>query len=758
VYNSIFFSFAIDRGGASGEGDEAGPADQATFASSNADLVGVQRVALTDPEGLYTLATALVDYRGTRVVAQSIIPGILQGEQLSSLVYGSVDGGNKMVWNETFHERLKTAADALHVKESVVVDGAGAEHRLCAPVECKGILGSDNRMYLLDVVRVAPADPSYTGDQRAGGGFLRWELVDHFVRARAAAAADAAPPGAPPPPPLALNPNVLPHAGADGARARPWRLAGTDTEADEALVRACAASVHEAAIPALVARFRALAASPVDGAQLVRAMHAEGVNCRHLGALHAAAAHVPYVQLLAEREMLARGCKHLLRAGLAATGQAHLAAAIAHFLNCLLGRVSPPGGGGRGAGKTKRKGSGLRGAGAADGAGPLVALGSDTLWAALAAEVQARFGFALGERTAALKRADRLPLLRAVAQRAGLQLLARAYDLGAGQPLGPEDVQGLRPVVKGTLHAAPDAQALVAAGKALLQAGSPASAQDALHEALQQLHQTCGPLHEQTAECYAALAMANYHARDALNALACQQKAVVILERLLGWDHPDVALGYGNLALFSHALQEHRRAVLYIRRAEQLLLVVCGPRHPDVAALYINAAMVYLDLGRLKPALRYLHASLTISESVLGEGHLQSAQCLHATAVALSMMAAPSLAVKNEQVPLPCCSAPRYNATPRVPLRAGTDPRWGGRAQRCLDILRAHLPAEDPRVTESSDWARTFAARAKMHAQQAQPAAPLGAAPAGAAAEPGGAETLKPIVFGPGGRTAPAQR
>ena len=39
----------------------------------------------------------------------------------------------------------------------------------------------------------------------------------------------------------------------------------------------------------------------------------------------------------------------------------------------------------------------------------------------------------------------------------------------------------------------------------------------------------------------------------------------------------------------------------------------------QVAALYINTAMVHLDLHHTKTALRYLHASLRIYESVLGE-------------------------------------------------------------------------------------------------------------------------------------------
>ena len=105
VFNSIFFSYAVPAkeaagGGVGSGGGEAGRvaeggegsggggggaragsddlADQPSYASSNQDLNGVRLMSATDTEGLYTLATAVVDYRGFRVVAQSIIPGILQ--------------------------------------------------------------------------------------------------------------------------------------------------------------------------------------------------------------------------------------------------------------------------------------------------------------------------------------------------------------------------------------------------------------------------------------------------------------------------------------------------------------------------------------------------------------------------------------------------------------------------------------------------------------------------------------------------------
>ncbi|KAJ4978102.1 hypothetical protein NE237_008882 [Protea cynaroides] len=158
--------------------------EQATYASANNDLRGTKAYQEANVPGLYNLAMTIVDYRGHRVVAQSIIPGILQGDKSDSLLYGSVDNGKKICWNEAFHSKVLEAAKCLHLKEHMVLDGSGNNIKLAAPVECKGIVGSDDRHYILDLMRVTPRDANYTGP---GSRFcvLRPELVAAFCQAEA---------------------------------------------------------------------------------------------------------------------------------------------------------------------------------------------------------------------------------------------------------------------------------------------------------------------------------------------------------------------------------------------------------------------------------------------------------------------------------------------------------------------------------------------------------------------------------------------
>lgn len=71
------------------------------------DLQGVKALNSLDIDGLYTLGTVVVDYRGYRVTVQSIIPGILDKDQEQSVVHGSTDFGKTCVTNQKYNELVK---------------------------------------------------------------------------------------------------------------------------------------------------------------------------------------------------------------------------------------------------------------------------------------------------------------------------------------------------------------------------------------------------------------------------------------------------------------------------------------------------------------------------------------------------------------------------------------------------------------------------------------------------------------------------
>ena len=55
-------------------------------------------------QDIHVLLAVIVDYRGHRVFAQSLIPGLLQREDDTAIMYGSLDCGK----NFTDNEKAKT--------------------------------------------------------------------------------------------------------------------------------------------------------------------------------------------------------------------------------------------------------------------------------------------------------------------------------------------------------------------------------------------------------------------------------------------------------------------------------------------------------------------------------------------------------------------------------------------------------------------------------------------------------------------------
>ena len=99
------------------------------------------------------MATCLVNYCGHRVICQSIIPGILNNNDLASLAeYGTVDEKKNIVANDQFHTLMVKVADALNIKINKVVDPSDEKIvEIAGSVEVKGIRGADKRAYIVDL-------------------------------------------------------------------------------------------------------------------------------------------------------------------------------------------------------------------------------------------------------------------------------------------------------------------------------------------------------------------------------------------------------------------------------------------------------------------------------------------------------------------------------------------------------------------------------------------------------------------------------
>ncbi|XP_072318850.1 clustered mitochondria protein homolog isoform X2 [Eucyclogobius newberryi] len=197
IWNNIFFSLGFD---VRDHYRELG-GDAAAHAAPTNDLNGVRAYGAVDVEGLYTLGTVVVDYRGYRVTAQSIIPGILEREQEQSVIYGSIDFGKTVVSHNKYLELLDKTSRPLKVQKHSVLNEKNETVELCSSVECKGIIGNDGRHYILDLLRTFPPDLNFlpvegvelpAECQRQGFprphrhrlACLRQELIEAFVEHR----------------------------------------------------------------------------------------------------------------------------------------------------------------------------------------------------------------------------------------------------------------------------------------------------------------------------------------------------------------------------------------------------------------------------------------------------------------------------------------------------------------------------------------------------------------------------------------------
>ncbi|ETE69328.1 hypothetical protein L345_04868 [Ophiophagus hannah] len=157
IWNNIFFSLGFDV--RDHYKDFGG--DVAAYVAPTNDLNGVRTYNAVDIEGLYTLGTVVVDYRGYRVTAQSIIPGILEREQEQSVIYGSIDFGKTVVSHPKYLELLEKTSRPLKIQKHLVLNDKSEEVELCSSVECKGIIGNDGRHYILDLLRTFPPDLNF---------------------------------------------------------------------------------------------------------------------------------------------------------------------------------------------------------------------------------------------------------------------------------------------------------------------------------------------------------------------------------------------------------------------------------------------------------------------------------------------------------------------------------------------------------------------------------------------------------------------
>ena len=207
LHNNIFFSRAIDAGL---DTFKTYRGDSAAMKSVSRDATNINLLHRLDIPGIHTLGTVIVEYMGVRVVCQSVIPGILNGEKAHTLAYGIVDPRHPFKRDDDIHELAEemfgeicmvasrnVPATPLRDEEMEVLKNSPVlpfqekqqvemkeEDRkktveICGPIEMKAIIGSDKRKYLLDCTRLTPRDANWVSKENGGTGLFETDVKKH---------------------------------------------------------------------------------------------------------------------------------------------------------------------------------------------------------------------------------------------------------------------------------------------------------------------------------------------------------------------------------------------------------------------------------------------------------------------------------------------------------------------------------------------------------------------------------------------------
>ncbi|XP_017078272.1 protein clueless [Drosophila eugracilis] len=788
IWNNIFFSLGFD---VRDHYKELG-GDAAAFVAPRYDLHGVRVYNAVDVEGLYTLGTVVIDYRGYRVTAQSIIPGILEREQEQSVVYGSIDFGKTVLSHPKYLELLRQAGKHLKILPHAVLNERDEPVELCSSVECKGIIGNDGRHYILDLLRTFPPDVNFLklqdvqlSKELVDMGFpiehrhklccLRQELLEAFIEDRyvsfiriaavhlqqlnAKKQSEKAEEKQVP----ALEETEA-ESKVNGAektddkeeeqkeeKAQPTTsetktaeamvnaireaqsnvATSNEVQAAEVVKRACAAVgslkekefdfrfnpdvfspgirhvdgeegtcsslakqkvlVQEAAeflvlkqIPAFIKEHLAHSSPPIDGQGLTESLHSHGINVRYLGKVIKMLGQMPrmdYLYRIAILELIVRATKHIYYTYMQNTEPLHLSAAISHFLNCLLtnGPVNPAvsseeahkkrsNGGKHNKHKSSKGGKGQQqqqatgnqngsssGSSNSSSASDWTLVTPRSLWQQIRREAKAYWDWDLecDSIDSAVSKYGilRISLLRAFCLKVGIQVLLREYNFESKHKptFGDDDIVNVFPVVKHISPRATDAYNFYTTGQAKIQQGMFKEGYELISEALNLLNNVFGAMHQENGSCLRMLARLSYLLGDAQDALAIQQRAVIMSERVNGIDHPSTILEYTHLSLYSFANGHVGMSLKLLYRARYLMVLICGEDHPEVALIDSNISLILHALSEYELSLRFIEHALKLNLKYFGNKAMHVAVSYHLMARTQSCMGDFRSALNNEK-------------------------------------------------------------------------------------------------------------
>ncbi|CUM65786.1 uncharacterized protein PRCAT00003434001 [Priceomyces carsonii] len=291
--NGIFYSFPSNSSGAF---DSSGGAAAARYTSSK-DLSAIRILNRLDISGVSRLITCVVDFLGKRVICQAPVPGILSNtadDTSEKVSYGLMTDGVGIANDSSFVDGMKSVAEVFHLSPHKV-QTSNEVVELLTSKDTKGIIGSDQRRYVMDLFRTAPLDIEFIEAHWKEGTensyphretLVRHEAVEEWWKRRASVlfkeeSERLEKEGKA----VELKEGERPSIGlpVDHISFNPDAFTGIETsKEDELVVREISKFVKDNLIDEFLNEFPSQLA-PFDGAHLSLTLHKYGINLRYLG-------------------------------------------------------------------------------------------------------------------------------------------------------------------------------------------------------------------------------------------------------------------------------------------------------------------------------------------------------------------------------------------------------------------------------------------------------------------------------------------
>ncbi|KAJ2557094.1 Intracellular distribution of mitochondria [Coemansia sp. RSA 1933] len=622
--------------------------DAAAHVATGKDILGVRLLNQIDAAPVNTLGSVVVDYRGVRVVAQSVVPGIFRRQDTTQIIYGSVDNGATVGSDAEFHKLMEPVAKGLHLSEHSIYDADGTEHKLYTSADIKGLTGTDGRKYLLDLYRLTPVDVGFLEAECEPASaatmpvyphklvLLRPELVEAFwetsvrkaVREHAvekARLAEHKEGGEPDKEEKKAGNDEEKKAGnddeedvmagfefnlelnADAFTPIKQDDSSSSSEATQA-VRDASTFLRNTSIPAFARDLASYATSPLSGDALRASMHQRGINMRYLGRIASLLPEddiVRNVRRLVVFEMVSRGAKHILR-HLFRVAPAHLHAEVfALVANALVGA------------KYCKDPAALLSAGA-KAIPELAALTPETLAEQIRGQVALRFRYDLpADFVGALVSGSERILLRELCVKTGAQLVTRQYRFEQPEESAvhdevvaalPRDTRLTKPVkrvvkeqvdlilARPTTLVADDVMNFVALSKVSVHNASFAD------------------------EAFEAGRMSLEQGQKELG-LELLLESLALHEQTFGFLHSESARCYAVVALAHYDAGEYAMAAEFMTKAVIISERTMGVDNPLTIHNYINLALYEHARGNTLVALRFMRHALDLWSIINSPDH-----------------------------------------------------------------------------------------------------------------------------------------